>query len=284
MARSVYVNGDWRDEHEATISVFDRGFLFADSVYEVVAVLGGRLVDYDSHMRRLERSLKALGIPEPLPADALLEVHREIVSRNDLTEGLIYLQVTRGSADRDFVIAPATPPALVLFTQAKTVLANAKAETGLKVRCVPDRRWGRRDIKTVQLLYSSLVKSEAVREGFDDAFLVEDGALTEASSANVHLVGADGSILTPPLSEALLPGITRGSVLSLASGAGLSATEGRITLEALAGAREVFITSATSLVLPVVSIDGRPVGDGRPGPVARRMRELYIQHALGTAI
>ena len=284
MARSVYVNGEWRDEHEAMVSVFDRGFLFADSVYEVVAVLGGRLVDYDSHMRRLERSLKALGIPEPLSAEALLAVHREIVSRNDLTEGLIYLQVTRGSADRDFVIAPATQPGLVLFTQAKSVLANAKAETGLKVRCVPDRRWGRRDIKTVQLLYSSLVKSEAVREGFDDAFLVEDGAVTEASSANVHIVEDHGGILTPPLSEALLPGITRGSVLSLARGAGLSANEGRITLEALSGAREVFITSATSLVLPVVSIDGRPVGDGRPGPVARRMRELYMQHALATAI
>lgn len=282
--RSVYVNGGWHDEAAATISVFDRGFLFADAVYEVAAVVGGRLVDYEAHASRLRRSLSELQIPEPMGAEALLAVHREAVSRNRLEEGLVYLQATRGSADRDFVIDPTARPGLVVFTQAKSVLRNPKADTGLSVRCVPDRRWGRRDIKTVQLLYSSLVKSQAVQDGFDDALLVEDGVVTEASSANVHIVRADGALVTPALSTALLPGITRASVLALGREEGVAVGEEPVALEAIAEAREMFITSATSFVLPVVSVDGRPVGDGRPGPLTRRMRQLYIEHALEGAI
>ncbi|MFD2236852.1 D-amino-acid transaminase [Aureimonas populi] len=284
MARSVYVNGVWQDEGVASISVFDRGFLFADAVYEVAAVVGGKLIDYEAHARRLSRSLKELAIAEPMPAAELLELHRQAVSRNGLEEGLVYLQATRGAADRDFVIDPNAAPGLVLFTQAKTVLANPKAQTGLKVKCMPDRRWGRRDIKTVQLLYSSLAKSQAVREGLDDAILVEDGMVTEASSANLHIVDEEGVIHTPPLSEALLPGITRGSVLSIARDHAIPARESPISVEALGRAREAFITSATSFVLPVVEVDGRAVGDGRPGPITRRMRELYIASSLRTAI
>lgn len=284
MARSVYVNGVWQDENTASISIFDRGFLFADAVYEVASVVGGKLIDYDAHAARLARSLGELEIPAPLSAEALLALHREAVSRNALDEGLIYLQATRGAVDRDFLIDAKTTPGLVIFTQAKSVVANPKAEIGLRVRCVPDLRWGRRDIKTVQLLYSSLMKSQAVRTGLDDVFLVEKGEVTEASSANVHIVTEDGVIVTPPLSRALLPGITRGSVLSIARANAVPAEEKRISVEALESAHEVFITSATSFVMPVVEIDGRAVGASKPGPVTSRMRELYIAESLRTAI
>lgn len=284
MARSVYVNGEWQDEQSASVSVFDRGFLFSDAVYEVASVIGGKLIDYPAHTARLSRSLKELGIVEPMPADDLLDLHRQAIARNDLEEGLIYLQVTRGAADRDFLIDPDIKPAVVLFTQSRPVQDNPKAETGLRVKCVPDLRWGRRDIKTVQLLYSSLMKTDAAREGFDDVFLVEDGKVNEASSANAHMVNADGVIVTPPLSRSLLPGITRATVLTVARENGMAVEEREIPVEELAGAREAFITSATSFVMPVTQIDGKPVGDGKPGPVTRRMRELYIDASLKSAI
>ena len=282
--RSVYVNGEWLPEDKASISVFDRGFLFADAVYEVAAVIERKLVDYPGHAARLARSLQELGMTMPAGDDELLGLHREAVKRNDLNEGLVYLQITRGAADRDFLIDTASKPSLVMFTQQKKVRANAKADIGLKVQCVPDLRWGRRDIKTVQLLYSSLMKTEAAQKGLDDVILVEEGIVTEASSANLHIVDAGGTIVTPPLSRALLPGITRGSVLSIARENGMPIKESAVSVQALGDAREVFITSATSFVMPVVEIDGRPVGNGVPGPVTRRMRDLYIARSLDTAI
>lgn len=284
MSRKVYVNGDWFDENAASVSVFDRGFLFADAVYEVAAVVDGKLIDYAGHAARLWRSLAELGIPEPVTAAELLVLHREAVDRNSLDEGLIYLQVTRGVSDRDFVIKGDSRPGFVMFTQVKSVVENPKFENGLRVRTVDDLRWGRRDVKTVQLLYSSLVKSEAVGAGLDDAILVQDGRVTEASSANVHVVDESGVLQTPPLSRSLLPGITRSCILRLAQADGLSVKESEIAADTLANAREVFITSATSFVLPVVEIDGRAVGDGRPGAVTRRMRELYIAEAYSSAI
>jgi D-alanine transaminase len=282
--RSVYVNGKWWPEHEAGVSVFDRGFLFADAVYEVAAVIDGKLIDYAGHMARLGRSLRELGMAMPVSEDEMLDLHREAVRRNEVAEGLVYLQVTRGAADRDFLIDAASRPGLVMFTQKKQVITNPKAEIGLKVKCVPDLRWGRRDIKTVQLLYSSLMKTEAVREGLDDVILAQDGVVTEASSANLHIVDADGTIVTPPLSHALLPGITRGAVLSIARENAMPVREDVVSTAALASANEVFITSATSFVMPVVEIDGRSVGEGVPGPVTRRMRELYIAKSMATAI
>ncbi|MCO6392986.1 D-amino-acid transaminase [Aliihoeflea aestuarii] len=281
--RSVYVNGKWVPEQEAEISVFDRGFLFADAVYEVAAVIGGKLIDYPGHATRLGRSLHELGMAMPVSEHEMLDLHREAIRRNEVVEGLVYLQVTRGAADRDFLIDPASKPGLVMFTQEKQVTANPKVEIGLKVKCVPDLRWARRDIKTVQLLYSSLMKTEAAREGLDDVLLVEDGVVTEASSANLHIVDADGTIVTPPLSRALLPGITRGSVLSIARDNAMPVREDTVSTAALASAREVFITSATSFVMPVVEIDGRSVGEGVPGPITRRMRELYIAKSMATA-
>ena len=284
MSRTVYVDGRWVPEGEASVSVFDRGFLFADAVYEVTAVVGGRLIDYGGHAARLARSLAALGIAPPVPEARLLDLHREIAARNALDEGLVYLQVTRGSVDRDFTYPDGLAPTLVMFTQSKAVLDNPKAEAGLAVVTLPDERWGRRDIKTVQLLHASLMKTEARARGADDALLVEDGLVTEASSANAHIVTRAGTLVTRDLGRALLPGITRASVLDLARGAGIACEERAFSPAEARSAAECFITSATSFVLPVVRIDGAPVGDGRPGPVTRRLRGLYVADRLASAV
>ena len=192
MSRTVYVNGEYLPEGEARVSIFDRGFLMADGVYEVVSVLDGRLIDFDGHMARLERSLGELDMPAPATPEALLEIHRELVARNGVEEGLVYLQITRGPAERDFVYPEAPQPTLVLFTQSKALIDSPVAQRGIRVISVPDRRWGRRDIKTVQLLYPSMAKMEAKAAGADDAWMVEDGLVTEGTSNNAHIVTPRG--------------------------------------------------------------------------------------------
>lgn len=284
MSRTVYLNGEWLPEEEAKVSIFDRGFLFADAIYEVTGVVGGKLLEYEGHAARLQRSTKELGITCPLSPEELLEVHREIVRRNDLTEGLIYLQISRGTADRDFAY-PANPtPTLTLFTQAKPVLDNPKAKTGIAVALLPDQRWARRDIKTVQLLYPSMAKMEAAARGADDAWLVEDGFVTEASSATAHIITTDGKLITRQLSHAILHGITRASVLDIAEEAGIAYEERAFTPEEAKNAAEAFITSATNFVLPVVTIDGKTIGDGKPGPLTLKLRELYVSRKTANAI
>ncbi len=284
MTRIVYLNGAWLPEADAKVSVFDRGFLFADAIYEVTAVIGGRLIEYAGHAARLQRSLAELALQLPLSPEELLAVHRDIVRRNDLQEGLIYLQVSRGAADRDFSYPKDAVPTVVLFTQAKPVLDNPRAKTGISVVTQPDLRWARRDIKTVQLLYPSMAKMEAARFGADDAWLVEDGFVTEATSATAHIVTRDGTLVTRELSNAILHGITRASTLEIARRAGIPVDVRPFTPEEALGAAEAFITSATSFVLPVTRIDGRPVGNGVPGPVTARLRELYIAEKLASAI
>ncbi|HET7410888.1 MAG TPA: D-amino-acid transaminase [Paracoccaceae bacterium] len=283
MSRTVYVNGDYLPEEDAKISVFDRGFLMADAVYEVTAVLDGRLCDFDGHRARLHRSLSELEMALPVSDDELLEIHRELVRRNDLTEGGIYLQVTRGEADRDFVWPKDATPGMVLFTQARPVEKSETAKRGIKVVPVEDERWGRRDIKTVQLLFPSWAKMQAKRQGADDAWLVEDGFVTEGTSNNAYIV-RDGVIVTRQLSNDILHGITRASVLKLAEEAQMRVQERPFTIEEAQGAQEAFITSASQFVCPVVEIDGKPVGSGTPGPVAKRLREIYVQYARDTAI
>ncbi len=285
MPRTVYVNGEFLPEAEATISVFDRGFLFADAVYEVVSVLGGRLVDFDGHAQRLERSLSELAMPVPLSRDALLEVMRRLTVENGIEDGLIYLQITRGAADRDFAYPdPDTPQTVVLFTQSKPGLADAPAaRTGLKVATCPDLRWGRRDIKTVQLLYPSMAKMAAREQGADDAWMVEDGAVTEGTSNNAYIVRG-GVIVTRQLGSEILHGITRAAVLRLAREAQMTVEERPFTVEEAQSADEAFVTSASAFVMPVVEIDGRPVADGTPGPVARRLREIYIEESRKAAL
>jgi D-alanine transaminase len=218
MSRIVYLNGQWLPEDEAKVSIFDRAFLMGDAIYEVTCVLDGMLLDYPGHAARLRRSAAELGLTLPLDDDALLAAHHEIVARNGMKSGMIYLQLSRGVAERDFAFPPAgTAPTLVMFTQAKDVLVNPAAETGISVALVPDLRWGRRDIKTVQLLYPSMAKMEAKAQGADDAWLHEDGFVTEASAATAHIVTAEGTLVTRDLSHALLPGVTRGAILELAA-------------------------------------------------------------------
>ena len=283
MSRIVYVNGDYVAEEDAKISIFDRGFLFADGVYEVTSVLDGRLVDFAGHMTRLARSLSELDMAAPVEAEEMEAIHRRLIAENDLHEGLIYLQVTRGAADRDFTYPVGATPSLVLFTQAKPLIDTPTARQGLKVAFVDDIRWGRRDIKTVQLLAPSMCKMAAKAQGCDDAWMVEDGHVTEGTSNNAYIVTHDGAIVTRNLSNSILHGITRAAVLRLAAEAQLRVEERPFTPEEARTAREAFVTAASSFVMPVVEVDGVTLGDGTPGPVARRLRELYIAEALATA-
>ena len=285
MGRTVFVNGEYLDEAEASVSIFDRGFLFADGVYEVTSVLDGKLVDFPGHIVRLERSLGELGMGMPMTGEALTEVHRELVARNALEEGLVYLQVTRGAADRDFAYpAEDTPQTVVLFTQARALEDTELARRGAKVLSVPDIRWGRRDIKTVQLLAPSMCKMAAKAEGKDDAWMVEDGFVTEGTSNNAYIVTKAGVIVTRNLSNSILHGITRGAVLALAREAQMKVEERPFTIEEAQDAAEAFITAATTYVTPVVEIDGVELGDGKPGPLAARLRELYIAESRRTAL
>jgi len=283
MSRIVHVNGAYLPEEEARVSIFDRGFLFADGVYEVTSVLGGRLVDFDGHMTRLDRSLSELEIPNPLARDAWLAIHRELVQRNGVDEGMVYLQVTRGAADRDFVYPEGVEPTVVLFTQEKVLVDAPAADRGLKIIFIDDLRWKRRDIKTVQLLYPSMGKMMAKRAGADDAWMVEDGLVTEGTSNNAYIV-KDGRIITRQLGNEILHGITRAAVLRFAREAQMEVEERPFTPDEARAADEAFITSASTFVMPVVEIEGGPVGDGRPGPVARSLRDIYIDEARRSAI
>ncbi len=285
--RTVYVNGDYLPENEARVSIFDRGFLMADGVYEVTSVLDGKLIDFDGHAVRLERSLRELDMDSPVTKDELLNIHRELVARNGIADGMVYLQITRGAPDdRDFAFPDpkTTPPTIVLFTQNKPGLAdNPAAQVGIKVIGIEDLRWGRRDIKTVQLLYPSLGKMMAKKAGADDAWMVEDGLVTEGTSNNAYIVKG-GKIVTRALSNDILHGITRAAVLRFAREAQMEVEERSFSIDEAKAADEAFITSASTFVMPVVEIDGQPVGDGRPGSVAARLREIYLDESRKAAV
>lgn len=285
MTRTVYVNGDYLPEHEATVSIFDRGFLFADGVYEVTSVLDGKLIDFGGHARRLQRSLDELEMANPVTEAELLEIHRELIRANGINEGLIYLQVTRGAADRDFAYpAEDTQPTLVLFTQDKPGLAdNPLAKTGMKIISIPDERWGRRDIKTVQLLYPSMGKMMAKAAGAHDAWMVQDGVVTEGTSNNAYIVKGN-TIITRHLGHEILSGITRTAVLRMAEEAQMKVEERPFTMEEAKAADEAFVTSATTFVMPVVEIDGEAVGSGTPGAVVARLRDIYIDEMKKAAV
>jgi D-alanine transaminase len=286
MSRTVYVNGDFVAEADAKISVFDRGFLFADGVYEVTSVLDGKLIDYDGHAVRLQRSLDELEMAAPMAMEELLEVHRELVRLNEIENGLVYLQITRGNpGDRDFAYPPAdTKPTLVLFTQSKPNLpSNDAAAKGMTVISAPDMRWGRRDIKTVQLLYPSMAKMMAKAAGADDAWMVEDGFVTEGSSNNAYIVKGN-TIITRHLGNEILAGITRAAVLRFARESQMKVEERSFTIAEALEADEAFVTSATTFVMPVVAIDGETIGDGKQGNVAKRLREVYLDESRKAAV
>ncbi|SFM06519.1 D-amino-acid transaminase [Methylobacterium pseudosasicola] len=280
MSRIVYLNGAFLPFEEARVPIMDRGFLFADGIYEVSAIIDGKLVDNAAHLARLDRSLGEIGIRNPHDAAGWEKLQTELVARNGVAEGLVYMQVTRGVAERDFAFPKAgTEPTVVMFTQAKTVLANPLAESGARVITVEDLRWKRRDIKSVALLAQVLAKQQAAEAGVAEAWMVEDGAVTEGSSSTAFIVSRDRVLVTRPLSTALLPGITRASVLKLAAEADLRVEERLIPVAEAYEAQEAFYTSASAFVMPVVEIDGRSIGEGRPGPLTRRLRELYIEAA-----
>jgi D-alanine transaminase len=283
MSRIVYVNGEFLPEADAKVSVFDRGFLFADGIYEVSAVIAGRPIDNNAHHARLRRSCGEIGLAVPWSDEDLTAIQQELITRNKVDEGGVYMQVTRGSADRDFAFPKEAHPSLVMFTQARSITDTPLARTGIRVITVPDLRWKRRDIKSVALLAQVLAKQAAAEAGAQEAWMVEDGFVTEGGSSTSWIVTADRKLISRPLSKAVLPGITRAAVLKLlaeeAKAEGLVFEERAFTVDEALAASEAFITSASALVMPVVEIDGERVGGGQPGPVSRRLREIYIDTA-----
>ncbi len=280
MGRTVYVNGEYLDEADAKISVFDRGFLFADGVYEVSAVLNGKLVDNTAHLARLERSLGELQMRAPVSLAELAEIQRQIIARNQVREGVVYLQISRGAADRDFAYPKDAEPSLVVFSQEKNILDRASARQGISVITLPDIRWQRRDIKTVGLLAASMAKQAATEAGAEDAWMLDqDGKVTEGTSNNAYIITMDGTIVTRGLSQAILHGITRRAVLRLAEENNLKVEERPFSPEEAYEAAEAFSTSASAFIQPVVKIDGRILGNGVPGPRTERLRDLYIELA-----
>ena len=277
--RTVFVNGDFLPETEAKVSIFDRAFLFADGVYEVTAVIDGRLVDFDNHLARLARSLGELGFTSPLSDAELRAMHEELATRNGLTEGLVYMQISRGTADREFAYPEGIKPTLIAFTQAKQIVETPLAETGVKVVTLPDIRWKRRDIKSTSLLAQAMAKEAAKQQGAFEGWMVEDGFVTEGTSSTSFIVTGDGRVVTRQLSTAILPGVTRRALIELAKREGIELEERPFTVDEATHAREAFLASASTVVLPIVEIDGVSIGDGRPGPIARQFRALYLAEA-----
>jgi len=278
MSRIVHLNGAYLPEQDAKVSIFDRGYVFADGVYEVTAVIDGKLVDYAPHMERLDRSLRELEIAWPCSKDELREVHEELAKRNNVVEGVIYMQVTRGVAERDFAFPKDIPSALMAFTQHKKLLDSPYAASGVKVISIPDIRWKRRDIKSIALLPQCMGKQRAAEAGAFEAWMVEEGHVTEGTSSSAYIV-KDGKVITRPLSNAILAGVTRRSLLRLAAEARIEIEERLFTLEEAHAADEAFLTSASTFVMPIVEIDGKSIGSGKPGPIATALRKIYLEAA-----
>jgi len=281
----VYVDGAFVPAADAKVSVFDRGFLFADGIYEVSAVLDGKLVDNDSHLARLQRSVGeiALALPETLPR--IVEIQKELVARNNLTDGLVYLQVTRGAViPRDFTFPKEAKPTLVMFTSAKDIVNAASAKAGIAVKTVPDIRWARRDIKSVALLAQVLAKQAAAEARCQEAWMIEDGKVTEGGSSSAFILTRDDVLVTRQNSSAILPGCTRKAVMKLAEERQLRVEERAFSIPEALAAKEAFITSASLFVQAVVTIDGQRIANGKPGPMTNRLREIYVEFARATAV
>jgi D-alanine transaminase len=279
MSRTVYVNGSYVPEDEAEVSVFDRAFLFGDAVYEVTAVLDGQLLDFEAHLARLDRSLGEIALKAPLSHEALWALHTELIARNEVNEGIVYLEITRGVAERDFAYPETATPTVVAFTQSRPLRANPYAETGVKIITIPEIRWKRRDIKSTSMLAQAMGKQAAKLKGAYEAWMVEDGHVTEGTSSTAFILDADGVVRTQPLGHHILPGVTRRAVLRLAKSESVRLEERPFSVTEALQAREAFMSAASAFVLPIVEIDGHKIGDGRPGPIARAFRALYIDEA-----
>ena len=271
------MNGEFFAKKEASISVFDRGFLFSDAVYEVTAVIGGKLVDWHEHFARLIRSLDHLNLFNDFQEADFHQIQKKLIKENKLEEGLCYVQVTRGVTERDFNFAKKSLlPTVIIFTQEKSILNNPASKLGIKVITVPDDRWRRRDIKTTQLLAQSLAKTHAFHKGVDDSLLIQGGFINEGSSSNVFIIKNE-RIVTPSLSNAILGGITRSSVIKFCQLNNIEIEEQKINIDDLMNAQEVFLTSSTGFVLPVIEIDGRQVGKGLVGDMVKEIQRIYLE-------
>jgi D-alanine transaminase len=280
----VYVDGSFVPAAEAKISVFDRGFLFADGIYEVSAVLDGRLIDNESHLARLERSVGEIALALPETLERIVEIQKELVARNNLIDGTVYIQVTRGAVvPRDFTFPKEPKPTLVMFTGVKDIVGAASAKNGIAVKTVPDIRWARRDIKSVALLAQVLAKQAAAEAGCAEAWMIEDGKVTEGGSSSAFILTQDDVLVTRKNSSAILPGCTRKAVMKLAEERQLRVEERSFSVSEALAAKEAFITSASLFVQGVVTIDGQSVANGKPGPMTNRLREIYIEFARATA-
>ena len=281
MSRIAYVNGRYLPRERASVSIEDRGFQFADGVYEVCEVRAGRIIDERRHMARLDRSLSELRIARPMSPAALAAVMRETISRNRVRDGIVYVEITRGAARRDFPFPPGIRPSLIVTARSNDLARiEQMAADGVAVVTVPDIRWGRVDIKSVALLPNVLAKQAAREQGAREAWLVDtQGRVTEGASSNAWIVARDGKVVTHPLGQDILPGITRAVVLDVIKAQGLAFEERAFTLEEAYAAREAFITSASQIVIPVVAINGRPVGNGAPGLIAAALRRDFHRHA-----
>ncbi|HEX2631445.1 MAG TPA: D-amino-acid transaminase [Bradyrhizobium sp.] len=284
MDRIAYVNGSFLPIADAKVSILDRGFLFADGIYEVAAVLEGKLIDNASHLARLERSVREISLTLPETTERIQEIQKELVARNNLVEGLVYLEVTRGAdKDRDFAFPKGVKPTLVMFTSVKN-LNGPGAGAGVSVITVPDIRWPRRDIKSVALLAQVLAKQAAAEAGAGEVWMIEDDMVTEGGSSSAFILTHDDVLVTRHNSPAILPGCTRKAVVALAEERQLRVEQRPFTVAEAVAAKEVFITSATAFVQGVVSIDGKTVGGGKPGPMTGRLRNIYIEFARASAV
>jgi len=282
--RQVYINGEFKKEDEAKVSVFDRGLLFSDSLYEVTTVINGKLIDFNNHMKRLDRSMTELKFKKLLNHKDILAFHRKLIELNNLKEGMIYLQVTRGVADRSFDMPKnEIKPTVLAFTQEKIIIDSESAKNGIHVMTLDDMRWKRCDIKTTQLLYASMAKTEATEKGFDDAWMIRQGYITEGSSSNAWIIKGK-IIMTRHSDNLILSGITRDAIFKCAKDLGYEVVTKNISLQDAQSAHEAFITSATACVMPVVKINTNQIGDGKPGKFVTALRAEYIKQAVASAI
>ena len=271
----VYCNGEFVEEQNAKVSIFDRGYLFGDGVYEVVPVVNGQLIDKIEFLARLQRSLSELELEWPCSQIEYVAMLETLIERNELVEGSVYTQVTRGVAPRDFSFPDNTPTTCMAFTTAKSYFSSPQAEAGVEVITVEDLRWKRRDIKSIALLAQCLAKQQSKRHGCYESWMLEDGFITEGSSSTAYIV-KNNTVITRPNSNDVLPGIRRHVLLELAADNGIAVELRAFTLDEVLTADEAFLSSATTLVMPVVTIDGKPIGEKKPGLITLKLRQLYV--------
>ncbi len=280
MKRTVYLNGSFVREDLANISIFDRGFLFADSIYEVTGVINSKLVDNNKHLNRLRNSLKFINIDLTITDNEIETIQKELIEKNDLDNGVVYLQISRGSEDRDFLYSEDIEPTVVMFTQRKDFFEDPKALKGISVITQEDNRWKFKDIKTTSLLGSVLAKDEAIRKGADDSWYTKDGLVTEGAASNAFIVNKEKVIKTHPLSSDILPGTTRSTVFEIAELLDLTIKEEPFSVDEAIDSEEAFITGAGTLVIPVIRINQSLIANGQPGKITYAIREKYLSIAL----